>query len=330
MRNALKRSIMLAACMALLCPAAALADLTAEETPVYAPINNAADLTGALPAETVSISLKTTPNNVIFNYGGLTITLVDYYKSGSNLYMDLVINNNTDSTFYIDVENASLNGMSCYSSAYISAPANQLSSDYIRFSTDSDLQRYMTMNDISDIEFSLQIFDMDAYYIFYEEAGYYADFDYFTGYITTAPIHFKDYGVQPVALDTGTLLYQGNGIKIIKKDMFIRNYGPADLHMVLYFENTSDEDIYINNDSNIINSYSVDPSFYGRLSAGQCVISNLVISESEIKALNVNKLSDIKKFEGSFSIYKGDEYDYYYGSYYSDNRVKTPMINFLK
>lgn len=332
MKKLFKQTAILAACFSLLYPSAAFAETEEPAAVSFAPITSASDLTGALPEGIVSISRQTTPNNVIFNYEGLTITLTDYYQQGEYLYMNLAVNNNTETTYYINTVNTSLNGLTCGSSSSITALPNQLSYDYVMLYTDSDIQRYLSMDEISDIKFSLQIINEDAYYEFYEANGYYSNYDSFTGYITTAPIHFKDYSVTAKALDTGTVLYNANGIKIIKKDMFIRNYGPADLHLVLYIENSGSEDVYLFNDISMINNYSVDCDFSVAAYAGESCIAHLVISAEELKDLNLNKLSDIKKFEGTFSIYSGIDssyYSYYYG-YGDADRIKTTFINFLK
>ncbi|GEM_PF-4176123 len=340
MKTTLKRGLILAACMALFCPAAAFAEQTAEETPVFAPITQATDLSQATPTEVVSISLKSTPDNVIFNYEGLTINLVGYSQSGNNLRMDLLINNNTNRTYYINAFDTTLNGMTCESVSSLVAYPNQISSDYMLFSMYGDLQRYMGMDEIADIQLSFSVADYDAYYAAYE--AYYEDYynndypdleDYSTN---TNPIKFKDYSARTAALDTGTLLYQGNGIKITKKDLFIRNYGPADLHLVIYIENTGNEDIYISNDSNILNNYSVGTDLEGTLAAGEKGVTQIIIPASELKELNIKSLSNISKFQGTFTIYTGADaesaayYYNYYGGYDSGTRVKTPLINFLK
>lgn len=339
MKNQLTRTLCLTGCLALLFPAvipAAVVSATDTETETttqssaFPLITQDADLTGAVPDGIVSISKNTKPDNVIFNYGGLTITLVNYYNDGEHLYMYLDINNNTDKTYYISSDDVLVNGLSCSSGSSITAPAGQLSSDYIVMYTSDDLSRYLTMNSVSDVQFSLRIINYDAYMDYYDSDDYYSDM-VFDQYVDTAPIRFKDYAVHTDALDSGKVLYNAGGLKIVKKDLFIRNYGPADLHLVLYLENTGSETIYIKNDSNIINNYSVDADLSGPLSPGECDIVHMTIPAAELKELNISKLSDLKRFEGTFSLFNGD--DGYYGYYYDyDNatRVKTPMINFLK
>jgi len=331
MKKILKPAI-LAVCLAILYPSAVFADTDGQSAPSFTPINSASDLNGAIPQSIVSISTQTAPNNVIFNYEGLTITLIGYYKQGEYLYMNLAVNNNTDTSYYINTINTSLNGLSCGSSSSITALPNKLSYEYVQFYTDYDTLRYLSMDEISDIKFSLQIVNENAYYDYYESYDYYSDYDSFTGYTTTAPIHFKDYGVTAKALDTGTVLYNANGIKIVKKDLFIRNYGPADLHLALYIENTSGETIYLDNDSSMINNYNVECSFSGVLETGQSGIAHLVIPASELSNLNIKQLSDIKKFEGTFSFYKGidSSYAYYYYGYGDAERIKTTFINLLQ
>lgn len=332
MNKIFRKTIIIAACLALLYPSASFAnteDQTAAVT--FNPIKADTDLTGAIPQGIVSISKQTTPDNVIFNCEGLTITLVDYYKQGEYLYMDLAVNNNTGTTYYISTMDSTLNGLLCGTASSITAPANQLSYDYVQFYTDYDTQSYMSMDEISDIKFSLQIINEDAYYAWYDSYDYYSD-DEFTDYITTDPIYFKDYSVTAKALDTGTVLYNANGVKLVKKDLFIRNYGPADLHLVLYIENTSGEAIYLSNDTSMINNYSVVSGFSGVIETGGSGIAHMVIPASQLSELNIKQLSDIKKFEGTFSFYKGIDYNYYsyYYGYENAERIKTTSINFLK
>lgn len=361
MKPTLKRGLILAGCMALLCPSAVAAqtitvgegtavstqtpNTTTDTTSAYAPINRDTDLTGALPTEVVSINQNSKPNNVIFNCNGLTITLYDYYVRGGSVYMYVSMNNNTSTTYYIDSVDGMINGAECTSLAYMTAPAGQTTTDYIVMYggsglSSSELARYTGGSSISDIQFRLEITNLDTYNGYYGSEAYYNDYysdaSSFYDEIITPPIQFKDHSVDTSSLATGTVLYNGNGLKIVKKDMLIRNYGPADLHLILYIENTSSETIYIENEGNILNNYAVAADLEGSLSPGQNGIVQIVIPESELKTMNITRLSNIRSFQGSFAIYTGEAaesasyYSGYYGSSSDSNKVKTPLINFLR
>lgn len=106
--------------------------------------------------------------------------------------------------------------------------------------------------------------------------------------------------------DSGTELYNDNGIRIISKGLFEdpREY-IDDVHLLLLAENQSSESVVIDDeyDSLSINGFMTDGVFYGvEAAAGKYVILDVEIQASSLEENKIAGIEDITDIEITFEI----------------------------
>lgn len=275
---------------------------------------------GSTPTEIVSVNKNADLDNVLYTYNGVTVTLKRCYDDQGSLRFEVILENNTSEYVALELSNISLDGYMGSSSYYIEAGANSRVDEYFYLNFDNDNNRYLKTKNVADIEFEFLVYH-------FNNASYSYD-----GILKTNPIKFHINNTSGQSNNNGrSVLYNQNGIKIVKIDSFIKNYGAADAHVVLQLENNSDQILYFTNNAVIINGYSSSSNFSSIVHPGKKAIQHLIISASKLEELNINKFSDIKELRTDFSVTDYTSYSNYYEIPSTDMiLINTPLINLLK
>ncbi len=145
---------------------------------------------------------------------------------------------------------------------------------------------------IADIEFSLHIF----------ESGSWEDV------LNSEPIKLETSAAAGYSYsydDSGDLVYEGNGVKIVVKGLSEDNsiFGPG---IILYLENTGDQGVTIQARGGSINGFMINPMFSCDLPANKHAVDAITFMKSDLESNNIDKITDV---ELSFHIFDKQSWD---------------------
>lgn len=231
----------------------------------------------------------TITESVIVNQDGIVITAKKLDEGFLGTELTILIENNTDKDLTFQVRDASVNGFMVDTMISEDVAAGKKSNTEITFS-DKKLKA-CGVDTLADIEFSFCIFTSD---------------DWKT-YLDTAPIEIEtsaasDYKQQ--IDDSGTVLYDNKGIKIIGKKLSTDDsiFGPG---LVLYIENNSNQNITVQSRDTSVNGFMVSTVLSEDVLIGKKSITSLTFMES---SLEENDITDIETVETSFHVVDADNW----------------------
>lgn len=219
---------------------------------------------------------------VIFDKGGIKITVVDYdYEKEDDDEINYIIENNSDS--YIEVKDNTLlvNGYVNYEGIDAEVPAGETYEDY--FSLDEEL----FIGDAGKIELYLDIYDEEYEYIYENE---YVFFE-------TSAADDVDYGYIP----EGNKVYDDNGITIIATDL---EKGDYYTEFYLYVENNNGETICIDAEEMTVNGTDMDVVFIETIPHGKKYYEYIRILGDDLAE---NSIENIEEIVISFDIHADNE-----------------------
>lgn len=226
----------------------------------------------------------TVEEKILVDQNDIKITLKGIDEGIFGTELKLLIENNSDVGLTVQTRDASVNGFMADTSLSSDVAPGKKSSSEITISS-SDLEN-CGINTIADIEFKFHIFTTDDW-------ENYLDSD-------VIRVETSAYGSfeQPVD-DTGTLLFEQNGIRIIGKGLSGNDsiFGPG---LIMYIENNSDKNITVQSRDTSINGFMVDDSMSEDVIAGKKAITAITFFSS---SLEDNGITDIESIETSFHIY---------------------------
>ncbi|MCR5094731.1 MAG: hypothetical protein K6B72_12250 [Lachnospiraceae bacterium] len=145
---------------------------------------------------------------------------------------------------------------------------------------------------IADIEFSLHIFESNSW----EDV------------LNSEPIKLETSAAAGYSYsydDSGDLVYEGNGVKIVVKGLSEDNsiFGPG---IILYLENTGDQGLTIQARDVSINGFMINPMFSCDLPANKHAVDAITFMKSDLESNNIDKITDV---ELSFHIFDKQSWD---------------------
>lgn len=153
----------------------------------------------------------------------------------------------------------------------------------------SDLEAAGIEN-VGQVELYFHIYDGDSYSTLLDSEG-----------ITIKTSAYDNMDTTPN--DMGTELYNKNGIRIIGKyveeDSF---WGTA---VLLYIENTTDENVTVSCEDMSINGFMVSPLLYSCVYSNKMAMDTITIFESDLEE---NDITSVDEIELKFHIYNSDTY----------------------
>ncbi len=241
--------------------------------------------TPAVPAGEVSVS-----EQVLVDEQGVKISLKSLdMDAWLGPELKVLIENNTDLDLTFQTRGSSVNGYMIETMMSPNVSAGKKVNDEITIMS-SELES-AGITTIADLEFSFHIFTSD-------------DWD---TYVDTEPVIIKtsaadtyDYAYD----DSGELLYEGGGIRIISKGMAEDSiFGPG---LNLYIENFTDESITVQTRDLSINGFMVSGLFSAEVTSQKRVIDDVTFMSSDLEDNGIETITDL---EFAFHIIETDGWD---------------------
>lgn len=237
------------------------------------------------PTTPASAAEASVSEQVILDQGGIKITLKSIdYDAWYGPELKVLIENNSTLGMTVQTRNSAVNGVMIDSLISVSVEPGKKANDGISFSSSELEQAGITT--IKDIEFQFHVFETESWD---------AVFDSETVHITTsAPADYiQQYN------DTGTLLYEGEGIRVVIQSKDTENsFWGADIFV--YVENLTDSDITVQLRNTSVNGFMIDPIFSCDVLAGKRAYDSISFFESSLKD---NGIDNIENMEFSLHIY---------------------------
>ena len=218
----------------------------------------------------------TIAETVLYEAEGVTITATGYEESWSGPQIKIVVENDTKQNLLVTVQSLSVNGyMMPTASLYAQVAAGKKTNDAISLLS-SELEQ-AGIDTIANLQFYLKIADSDT-----SAAGY----------------------QQPVD-DSGEVLYEENGIRIISRGL---QQSPIwDGTLVFLMENNSGEPITISAENVSVNGFMEDVSLWSDLRDGTRLIDGMYLLD--LSDLKLESIEDVENIELNFRIIHSDTWD---------------------
>lgn len=226
---------------------------------------------------------------IIMDSNGVKVTAKSINYNGIlGPEIKILVENNSQETIGIEVENFSINGLMIYASAYGDVAAGKKANETIDLSLD-DL-KISGITTVKDIEFDFEIYRPENYETIHKETGIKLQ--------TNATDYVQNYNT------SGTLAVDQDGVKVyVLKRVNTNSFWGSEIYV--YIENNTDDELSIQADEVSVNGFMIDPYFSTRIPAGKKAYEAITFMESDLKA---NEITDIEEIELKF---KAIEYDSY-------------------
>lgn len=254
--------------------------------------SNDEDLTDASTTEQVVEKLEVAiEETVLVDESGIKITAKSLDLNGFlGPEVKLLIENNSGQDLTFQCRNSSVNGYMAEPMMSVDVSNGKKANDSLVF-TNSDLES-CGIETIADMEFSFHIFSTESW----------------DTYLDTPLIKLKTSAADTYTYafdDSGSVAYEANGIKIVVKglsdnDSFL---GPS---IIVYIENTSNNNITVQARKVSVNGFMIDPIFSSDVVAGKRAIDSITFMTSDLED---NDISVIETVELSFHIFDIESWD---------------------
>lgn len=230
---------------------------------------------------------------VIFEENDIKITVTGLDMDGwMGPELKLLIENDSDQNITVQARLASANGFMVDSTISEDVAATKKANTGISFS-DTDLKN-AGIETISNMQFSFHIFDTDSWDSILDSE------------LITVNTSASDY-VQSYD-DTGNILIDANGIKIIAKGLDTGDsiFGPS---LILCIENNTDRNITVQARDESVNGFMIDSIMSTDISASNKALTALTFMSTDLEENGIEEINDI---ELSFHIFDYNTFDTYY------------------
>lgn len=216
----------------------------------------------------------TIAETVLYEAEGVTITATGYEESWSGPQIKIVVENDTKQNLLVTVQSLSVNGyMMPTASLYAQVAAGKKTNDAISLLS-SELEQ-AGIDTIANLQFYLKIADSDSYDTLISS-------DLIT--LDTSAAGYQ----QPVD-DSGEVLYEENGIRIISRGL---QQSPIwDGTFVFLMENNSGEPITISAENVSVNGFMEDVSLWSDLRDGTRLIDGMYLLD--LSDLGLESIEDV-------------------------------------
>lgn len=232
----------------------------------------------------------TIAETVLYEAEGVTITATGYEESWSGPQIKIVVENDTKQNLLVTVQSLSVNGyMMPTASLYAQVAAGKKTNDAISLLS-SELEQ-AGIDTIANLQFYLKIADSDSYDTLISS-------DLIT--LDTSAAGYQ----QPVD-DSGEVLYEENGIRIISRGL---QQSPIwDGTFVFLMENNSGEPITISAENVSVNGFMEDVSLWSDLRDGTRLIDGMYLLDLSDQGLE--SIEDVESIELNFRIIHSDTWE---------------------
>lgn len=262
--------------------------LDEEETPDNLDASNSATSKNENNINTSNASINET---ILLDEAGVKITAKSLENDGTfGPALKLLIENNASQNLTIQTRSCSVNGYMIGTMLSSDVTVGKKSNDELIFSS-SDLEA-CGIDTIADMELSFHIFNSESW-------DTYLDTELIS--LTTDAAESYTYTYD----DSGELLYDGNGIKIIHKGLAESDslFGPE---VLLYIYNGNTKNITVQTADTSINGFMVSSVISEEVAIGKHAIAEMTFFSSELEE---NAITDITDIELSFHVFDTDTWD---------------------
>lgn len=201
----------------------------------------------------------------------------------------VAIENNSGKSLAFSAENVSVNGYMNAAFLYVTVADGKKANEKIILSeTDLELCNIET---IADIELAFRIIDSENYDVVLDTE---------IMKLETSAAESYEYTFD----DSGEVVYDENGIKIAIKGLEEDEiWGPS---VVVYIENTSDQNVTVSTQDVSVNDYMITASLYAGVVSGKHYVGKITFLSSEMED---NDIAEIETIQLSFQAYNSDSYN---------------------
>lgn len=236
-------------------------------------------------------SLKPTINETILvDEEGIKITAKSLDSDAFfGAEIKLLIENNSGENLTFQCRNSSVNGYMINSLMSVDVVNGKKANDTLTLSS-SDLEM-CGIDTIADMEFSFHVFNSDTW----------------NTYLDTPQLEMKTSAYDTYEYffdDSGDLIYNDNGIKLIIKGLLNDDsiFGPS---IVVYIENNSNDNITVQTRDISINGFMIEPIFSSDVLIGKHAVDTITFFASDLEE---NDIAEIQDVELSFHIFDLDSW----------------------
>ena len=240
--------------------------------------------------EAVAVSEVTIQEQVLFEQEGIKVTATEYVTD--SIWGDgikVLLENNSDKTVTVSCDALIVNNY-MISDLFVSEVASGKKANETMYLSSSELKA-AGIESVGQVEIYFNVFDSETYdTVFKSEC------------VTIQTSEFANMDTVPD--DTGTELYNADGIRIVGKTVDENSFwGTA---ILLYCENNSGKNVGISVEEMSINGFMMSPFFSTTVYDGKMAINEITIFSSDLEENGISAIEDV---ELKFHIYNADTYD---------------------
>jgi len=233
--------------------------------------------------EEVSIEEQT-----LVDQDGIIITATKIDASWMGPELQVLIENNSDTSVTVQARNTSVNGFMLEPIFSSDVASGKKATDTLTFSSE-DFQ-VCNIETIADIELSFHVFDTDSWDTIF-------DTDMVTVETSAAATYTQDYDT------SGDVILDQDGIKVIYQGMSENIFGPT---VDLFIENNTDTAFTIQARDTSVNGFMIEPTFSSDIMPGKKAVTDLTFFDSDFEDNGIETATDI---ELSFHIFNMDSWN---------------------
>ncbi len=226
---------------------------------------------------------------VVLDDMGVKVTVKGFEKGIFGPELRILVENNSGKNLTIQTRNSSVNGYMIDTMLSVDVADGKKANDAVIFS-DSDLE-LCGIEEFAILEFAFHIFTSD---------------DWET-YLDTEAIHLETSiaeGFQCVFNDSGEVLLDENGIKIVSKGVLRDSlFGKG---VVVYIENNSGKNITVQARDISVNGFMIDAMFSCDVLDGKHAVDEITFMSSDLEKNGIDKIEEV---ELSFHIFDLSSWD---------------------
>lgn len=220
----------------------------------------------------------TIAETVLYDDNSIKVTATGYEDGWMGPEIKVLVENNSDKDLLITADRVSVNGyMSPYSSLFTEVAAGKKAKESFYLSS-SDLEQ-SGIETVAEIQFCIDVSDSESWDTLYTS-------DLITLSTSAAGLE------QPVD-DSGDLLYDAEGIKVVCKGL--KQDEIWDGTLIFYMENNSDQPITVYAEDVSINDSMAEVSLWSDLRAGTKIVDGMTLLDLE--DLELESIDDVKSID---------------------------------
>lgn len=224
---------------------------------------------------------ETIAEQEIYSQDGLTVTVTGLEDGLMGTEVQLMLENESDQPIGVQAGLVSVNDYMVDSMMSVELAPGKKANDALTILTDSFEEK--GIETIAEVEFRLHLFDPATWETVSDSE-----------LISLVTEGNEEYEQKFDA--SGEALYENGGIKIVAKGIADSLMGQS---LVLYMENTSENDVVVQSDSTSVNGFMLDAILSVELPQGKHAIGTMEFLQSE---LDENQIEQIEQIETVFHI----------------------------